>query len=248
MLRKIKRYFLVILAFFLICGILKDMIFDTPLRAKNNIGSLSSAVSHRVLVYKMYYGSILPIGTLNFAYTSKEDTDIYSAQATTLGSFIEKFIEASARIETHFLKKNGLPYQYIETTVVKDKQKSKEIFFDQENLLVTRDDRKIKIAEPTYDPLGAFVHLLTLPLEKGVIHQVRCLAEDVVYIMKGDVVFVSGGVAKISIDIRRDGQPSGHGASFDAWITDDNSRSPLVFKSWTPVGYVSVVLNKVEVQ
>ncbi|GEM_PF-3174743 len=253
MLKKIKIFLLVFFLGLVVSGIIKDKFFDAPqnclkktmpLASKNDINT-NVLMTDKTLVYKMYFWSLIPMGELHYSTQTGASDIVFSFEALTKNSFIEKFITAQARVESYFSKEDLLPYKYAERTEVKGKVKQKEVLYDRVNLLSVQGDKKIKIYPDTYDPIGAFVHMLTLPLEPNKDHNIPFLIGYDMYIFKAKLINTTRGIDEVSIDMRRQNLTSSHGGRLHVWITSDNKRVPLLFKSWTPVGYASVVLDKV---
>jgi hypothetical protein len=90
--------------------------------------------------------------------------------------------------------------------------------------------------------------MLTLALEKGKDVYIPFMSGGDIYNFKVTSLNVSEGIEEVLIDIKRKNLTSSHGGNLHVWITVDNARTPLVFKSWTPVGYASVVLDRVELE
>ena len=200
--------------------------------------------TEKTYVYKMYFWSLIPMGELRIKTQVNELGNVFSFEATTKNSFAEKFIAAKASAESYFSKNIHLPYKYEEMTDVKGKIKTKEIIFDQANLITTRGDRKFKIPMNTYDPVSAFVYLLSLPLTQR--HEIRFVSGEDVFILRSSPKETQDGICKILIEMARENKTSSHGAKFYVWVSADNARVPFVFKCWSPAGYVSVVLKGIE--
>ncbi len=253
MLKYIKITLLTAVLSLAVLGLVKDRFFDTPQRCLTKTqssaanGSVEANIfnGNRTLVYRMYFWSVVPVGELRFSTKTQDSDAIFSFEALTKGSFIEGFITANARVESYFSKKDLLPYKYIERTDVKGKIKKKTVLYDRVNLISIQGNKKIKITPDAYDPVGAFVHMLALPLEKGKEYVIPFLSGHDMYTFKAKVLNEEKGTKEVGIDMRRQNLTSSHGGQLHVWLTSDNNRIPLVFKSWTPVGYVSVVLNKV---
>ena len=252
MLKMLKRSLLIAFLILIASGIVKDQIFDTPQKSKERVAASLEKLAQKdlrvnifdtdkILVYKMYFWSLIPMGELRFKTQVNDLGNIFSFEATTEKSFAEKFIAAKARISSYFSKNIRLPYKYEEITDVKGKIKTKEIIFDQANLITTRGDRKFKIPMNTYDPVSAFVYLLSLPLTQG--HEIKFVSGEDVFILRSIPKGTKGGICKILIELARENKTSSHGAKFYVWVSADNARVPLVFKCWSPAGYVSVVLK-----
>lgn len=255
MFKILKWSLLVVFLILIIAGVIKDQIFDTPQKSKERIASfLAESAKNdpktnifdidKTLVYKMYFWSLIPVGELRFKTQVNDLGNIFSFEATTKNSFAEKFIAAKAKVESYFSKNILLPYKYKEITDVKGEIKTKEILFDQANLITSRGDRKFKIPMNTYDPVSAFVYLLSLPLTEE--HEVKFVSGEEVYILKSSPKETKGGLCKILIGMARENKTSSHGAKFYVWVSADNARVPLVFKCWSPAGYASVVLKGIE--
>lgn len=254
MLRIIKYSLLIVFLILLCAGILKDKILDTPQRSKQKISSFLAKTgkndieanifkTDKTYVYKIYYLALIPMGELKFISRVDDLGNTFGFQASTEKSFVEKFITAKAGVKSYYSKNIRLPYKYTEITDVKGKVKTKEIIFDQANLITTRGDRKFKIPLNTYDPVSAFVHMLSLPLKA---QNIKFVSGEEVYCLKSSSLNEMAGIADVLVDMRREDLTSSHGATFHVWITNDNARVPLVFKCFSPVGYMSVVLDRAE--
>ena len=252
---KYKFIFLALVAALVLNAIAKDVILDTPQKCRKEVGSFMADLAKKDLranifetektyVYKMYFWSLIPMGELRIKTQVNELGNVFSFEATTKNSFDEKFIAAKASAESYFSKNIHLPYKYEEMTDVKGKIKTKEIIFDQANLITTRGDRKFKIPMNTYDPVSAFVYLLSLPLTQR--HEIRFVSGEDVFILRSSPKETQDGICKILIEMARENKTSSHGAKFYVWVSADNARVPFVFKCWSPAGYVSVVLKGIE--
>ena len=254
-LKILKRSLFVVLLVLIVSGIAKDQLFDTPQKSKERVASTLANLAKvdlkvnifntdKTFVYKMYFWSFIPMGELRFKTQVNDLGNIFSFEATTEKSFAEKFIAAKARISSYFSKNIRLPYKYEEITDVKGKIKTKEIIFDQANLITTRGDRKFKIPMNTYDPVSAFVYLLSLPLAEE--HEIKFVSGEDIFILKASPKETKNGICKILIEMARENKTSSHGAKFYVWVSANNARVPLVFKCWSPAGYASVVLKGIE--
>jgi hypothetical protein len=255
MLKKIKIFLMILIVGLICTGIAKDKIFDTPENAykklgffadQNNLDTNIFGIS-RVLTFKLYYWSLIPMGELRFVTNASRQDTIFSAEALSKGSFVGNFITASARIESHFSKKDDLlPYKYVETTNVKGIIKTKEVLYDRQALLSIRGKKKTRISKDTYDPLGAFIHMLALPLETGESSDILFISGGDLYNLRAALLKEGPRIMEVLVDIKRQNLTSSHGGTLHVWVSNDDRRIPLAFKSWTPAGYASAILNKVE--
>lgn len=255
MLRNIKVFFVIFISGLACVGIAKDKVFDTPENAFKKISRLAVNEdikanvfgTSKVLTYKMYYWSIIPMGELRFVTDASEKSVVFSAEARSQRSLVGNFISASARVESHFLKKDLLPFKYVETTNVEGKVKTREVFYDRERSLAVWGDKKVRISGGTYDPLGAFMRTLSSEWDAGRDAAIPFISSGDLYNLRATLLNQDKNIQEIAIDIKRQNLTSSHGGGLHLWMTSD-SRIPLVFKSWTPAGYASVVLEKIEVQ
>lgn len=254
----IKKIWLIVVAMMVIAavfGIIKDAFIDSPvacrrkidiyLTSRRNDSIEDNLFSKRTISYKLYYGGLFCLGTFKFNTVPSSGETVFILEVSPRGGFLENSITAWARMESHFQYRD-FPSLYAEKTQYRTKVKSKLIEFDRNERIAKRGDRKIKITEKIYDPVGAFVHILSSPFEKDAPITAECLAEDTVY----DVIAVPAqekdNVYRLSVEIKRKGGGPGHSSRLNVWVTADNARIPLAFKSWSPVGYVSAILEKIE--
>lgn len=255
MIKQIKKIIIFGILLLIALGVLKDQYFDTPtaclrrvqpfleeLSAERNEGGLLG--SNKELFYNMNFWSLLPMGILKLSIVDGMDRYI-SMEADTNDSWIGNFFKASASFKSYFQENGYLPKLYQEQTRVKEKTRIKEIIFDQKELIAQRGDAKIKIPENTFDPLGAVLYAFTLPYERNPHQEVRFLSKEEIYLLKADLLENKDGFYKIKMEMRREDLSSNHGATITVWLTADERRIPLLFKSWTPAGPVSVVLKKI---
>jgi hypothetical protein len=254
MFRKIKIFLTVSVLLLLVVGVIKDKVFDTPQYCKMKTDWASTSLERevhifetpRTLVYRIYFWSLVPMGELRITTKPQQESVVFSAEADSAKSLAERFVVAKAGVESHFSKKDHLPFKYVEKTEVNGKIKEKEILFDRENLLALQGSKKIMIAKDTVDPLGAFVQMLMLSLEKDRVVTIPFMSGGDLYSFKVTSLSVEGGIEEVLVDMKRWNLTSSHGGYLHLWLTHDNRRIPLVFKSWTPVGYASVVLDRIE--
>ena len=256
MIKRLRMYLVWILLSLSVIALLKDLIYDTPQRcydtASAAIGSNGGRAAEVLggdytLVYKIHYFSLIPLGTFKISRTDRGVGPVFTGEALTDDSFADIFVDASIRIESHFSRESDMPYRYVETTRVRDKIKVKEIEFDRTEKIASLGDKKIKIDENTCDPLGAFVKALDLPFLEDREYLVGLLAKKTIYRLTAKKTRPSKEFFEALVDVRREDGTSSHGATFKVWLTSGAERIPLLFKSWTPAGYMSVVLEKIEI-
>jgi len=247
--KKIIKYLLIAVAAFIIVAIAKNEFTDSPKIAlkiaKQSTGfSNVNLLEKKTLVYNLYYNALIPMGKLSFSVVLDENLIHLSAQATTNNTFIENFIKAQASLESDVSKESYLPLSSRERTIVSGKEKIKETRYDFNELLAQKNDLKIKINDDTHDPVGAFFHLLSLPYNLGESRIVKFLSDTEIYTMKATMVSAKDSIEEFSLEIKIEDLSSNKGARLHMWTTEGNDRIPLVFKGWTPVGYVCAILTK----
>ena len=249
MFRKIKFLLFYIILLLVALGIIKDKVFDTAnncnrkLTVKVNIFDTPGT-----LVYRLYFWSLIPMGELRISSKPEGSNIVFAAEADSARSFADRFVVAKARVESHFSKKDNLPYKYIERTEVNGKIKEKEILYDRDNLLAIAGKKKIRIEKATLDPLGAFIQILAFPIENGRDVVIPFMSGGDIYNFKVSSLNADKGIQEVLVDIKRKNRTSSHGGYLHLWLTHDNNRIPLIFKSWTPAGYASVVLVGIETE
>ncbi|MFH0876712.1 MAG: DUF3108 domain-containing protein [Candidatus Omnitrophota bacterium] len=255
--RGLKRVLLAGVLLFTLAAFLKNALLDTPKgrllataklqeKLKSNRAETNVFDQDKRFFYRIYYFALIPMGRLSFQTQASGEETHCVIEATSQGSIAQFFVQARARLQSDLDKKTRQTVKYSEQTIVNGEVKTKEIVFDHGKLLATRDGAKIRIPEQTHDPLGAFLTTLALPLDFGVQKMVLFLTKEVIYAMRSEVVRVENGIVELLLDAHRLDRSSNHGTTMRIWMTDDSLRIPLVFKSWTPAGFFSAVLEKAE--
>lgn len=258
--RKIRYFLLFLCLFLVVAGIVKDKILDTPamalkkmkdvqrnaVKAGGPINSLYVSAKNKV-AYNVYFYSIFPMGKMYFTVEKEKEEFIYSFEVTTNDTWMKRFIEADASVQAHLDKKSFLTTSYLEKTKVNDEVKTKEIVFDHKKLIAQRDDVKIKILENTYDPVGAFMRAITAQYDDQKSYEFKFLSKKEIYILKSSLISKSDDLYEISLEMFREDSSSNHGARIFVWVTADEARIPILFKSWMPAGYASVVIDSIEI-
>ncbi len=258
MLKKLKFILIFLCLFLVVLSVVKDKTLDSPAAAyKKAKRLLQVAVTvgkandftfkTRKITYNVYFLSIFPVGKMHFLVKREQDEDIYSLQVTTVNSWINRFIEADASVETHLDKESFLSRRYLEKTDVRGKVKTKEIVFDHNNLIAERDDVKMRIPEGICDPVGAFVQAITAVYVDQKVHEFKFLSKEKIYILKSSLYSEKNGLYELHLEMFREDSSSNHGARVHVWVTADEGRIPLLFKSWMPAGYGSVVIDSIEI-
>ncbi len=254
--KKLRMFLVLLILSFSLLALLKNFIHDTPQRCyatvagaigKNGKRAAEVLDGDYTLVYKISYFSLIPMGTFKISKTERRKGPVFTGEALTDNTFIDIFVQASIRVESHFSREFNMPYRYVETSKVRDKIVTKEIEFDRAGKIAFREDMKIRIYADTYDPLGAFVKALNLPFDGDREYAINFLSKKSIYLLTAKKTHQSKEFFEILVDVRRENRTSSHGATLKVWLTSGAGRIPLLFKSWTPAGYVSVVLEKIEI-
>lgn len=248
--KKIKTVAISLIIFLFLGGIFKDVFLDTPFLTRKKLEATlkKNGGTPETLFYRLYFLSLLPMGMLEFSIKSSSEGSVLSLEATPKNGILQNSVKASARLESYLPKDSDLPYRYVEKTKYKEKTKDKIIDFDTKNLIAIRGERKIKTPPDTYDPVSAFYKILRQKIVKGERYSVRCISEDVIYLLAAEVQDNADGLFKIHMEIKREDGTPGHGAQFFVWVAPgpEGVFLPVLFKSWTPVGYASVTFERIE--
>lgn len=254
---RIRYFLLYVFIFLLISGIIKDKVFDTPAMASKKVkkfmmGQVETDKPVRAIpltkkiTYSVYFYSILPMGKMCFEEEKEKGEFIYTLEVMTGDTWIKRFIEANASVQARLDGKTLLTNSYLEKTKVREKVKTKEIIFDHEKLIARRSDVKIKISKDTYDPVGAFIHAITASYIDQKVYEFKFLSKEEIYILKSTLISKKNDLYEICLEMFREDSSSSHGAHIYVWVTADEARIPVLFKSWMPAGYGSVVIDSVE--
>ncbi len=255
--KKIALCFAAAVVLFLLSALVKDFIFDSPQSCLETVSRSLGRDPDRAaellngnvtLVYRINYLSLIPMGTLKLSRAARENGPVFTLEASSEKSIAEPFVHADARIETTYDGRSNMPSRYSEITQVNGKLKTKDIEFDRENQIATYGDMKVKITEDTYDPVGAFLAASGQEYPDDKEHTIRLLSKKDLYLMKSRKIRQAVRLMQLSIDVKRENLTSSHGAAFTVWMMTGKSPIPLIFKSWTPGGFVSVVLDKIEMK
>jgi len=247
-LKKIKSLLWVLLALLIVAGIVKDALFDSPGAAKkiaDRYEKKSGSPNTKTLVYKIYFFSLVPMNVFEFSTREDVSESFIGLKVFTAGSWIDRFIKASVSVESRKSREGRRPDTFIEIKNVKGKVKTKEILFDRESSVAVLGKVKVKITPGTLDPVRAVVNALEHPYGSNRTFEADFFTKKTIYILKSELIDEKDGVYEILMDLGKTDPSSTHGARLRVWVTADDARIPLVFKSWTPVGYASAVLSEV---
>ena len=224
----------------------KDRCVDAPDTIVRRLG-LDTGVQDRIFKYRLFYGSLIPVGRLRFMVEGSDKVLVLTVEATTRKGILEHVLDAQAGLRSEADPYSLLPTLYTEKTRYREKIKTKTIVFNRQDGFAQRGRRKIKITDDVRGPLSGFFYLLNQDFKTGRVYETPVLAEDMIYILRATVDQVRPAYAKLTVDIRRSDGLSGRNVSFAVWVaTAQDSRIPFLFKSWTPAGSASVVLEKIE--
>jgi len=203
------------------------------------------------LVFLVKYMGIIPVGKAKIivgGLTNYNGRDVYRlvVEAETQG-FVSIFYKARARIESYMDKNKLHSLRYTENIILPDKgTETKEIIYDQDNLIMIRKDFKRKILPNTQDPLSAIFYLRTQDFNIGESFIINTITKEEIYELKANVFKKEGDIWMLKITVARKNKSSYHGGNFSVWITDDAMRLPLLIKGWTQVGLITMRLVNIK--
>ncbi|MGE5279818.1 MAG: DUF3108 domain-containing protein [Deltaproteobacteria bacterium] len=244
--RKLLRIAVALAGAYFLTACAVESFLHTPKRALAVVRARDLAPGNdRTLTYRIYLGSLIPFGTITITRTRRDGAPAYAIEALSRGSVAHAFIDARAAFASLFDAATGMPQRYVETTRVNGKTKSKSIIFDRQTLTAASGERRIKITPQTYDPVGGFMAVLERPFTDNRTETVEMLSKRDIYVLKAHKKARTDGALKVGIDVHRADATSNHGATFDVWLTREQPRVPLLFRSWTPAGFVTVILTDI---
>jgi len=239
---------------FLAFVLVREVIFRGPqaavsqLRGYKIIYPLDTAselfLHDKTMMYDVVYNSVAPIGRLTITTRRTEEGVDLRASVTTQGTPIGSLLKARAEISSLLDPVTFAPRQYKEFTEVKGKKKIKIFQFDYENLLMREGERIVSIDEDVRDVLSAFFMLLSQTPSRETLTS-TFISKRELYTITMTPLGQKRTAAAYQVDIQRANKTSNHGGRFSVWVAKNSTRTPVLFKSWTPVGYFSVILTEI---
>jgi hypothetical protein len=205
----------------------------------------------REITILLKYFNIIPIGIVRIktdGLTVYNGRDVYRliAEIETSG-FISNFYKAQAKFSSYMDKNKLHSLRYAESIILPDKNiETKEIIFDQDNLIMTRGNTKRKILPNTQDPLSTMFYLRTLDFGADKVFVSSLLSKEDIYGLKTKVFKKTEGIWKIKVTVARENRSFHRGGNFLVWITDDTRRLPLLIKTWTQIGLITTRLINIK--
>lgn len=253
MIKKIVGFILLGCVFLVIILSVKESLIDNPEGILKRLPKEEWSVftEGKELVFLVKYMGIIPIGKARMkvdSSTKYNRRNVYKlfAEAETSG-FVSIFYKAKAGIESYMDKNKLHSLRYTENIILPDKgAETKEIIYDQDNLIMTRKDFKRKILPNTQDPLSAIFYLRTQDFNVGQSFIINIISKEDIYDLKADILKKDGGIWMMKIAVGRQNKSSYHGGNFSVWISDDTMRLPLLVKGWTQVGLVTMRLINIK--
>ena len=249
-----KRNFLIGLGALLAFVIVREVVFRSPQAAVSRLADYNIVARRdtvreiffrdKTLVYDVIYASVVPLGRLTI--TTRHNAKVCSlrARVSTQGTPLGTVLKARAEIASLLDPQTLAPRQYREYTEVKGKKKTKVFLFDLEEMVVRQGERTVKIEEGVRDVLSAFFLLLSRTPSAELL-QATFISKKELYTITLTPLQQKTLVAAYQVDIRRADGTSTHGGRFTVWIAKNATRTPVLFKSWTPAGHMSVLLREI---
>ncbi|MDP2943867.1 MAG: DUF3108 domain-containing protein [Candidatus Omnitrophota bacterium] len=253
MIKKIFFFTLIVCVMLILILSIKEKILDNPKNILKRLPSKEWSVftGSKELVFLVKYFGIIPIGKAKIRVdgsTRYEGRDVYKlvAEAET-SNFASIFYQAKARIESYMDKNKFYSLRYKEELFLPDKEvETKEIIYDQENLIMTRGNFKRKILPNTQDPLSAIFYLRIQDFNicKSIVMNTITKKEN--YEFRASVIGKQDDIWLLKSKVQRQDRSSYyHGVEFYLFISDDSRRLPLLIKSFTKIGLVTARLSEV---
>lgn len=204
----------------------------------------------RVFIFDIIYMNIFSPGTAKMQIM--EETDIRTIPAYMLETSLElsalfkKIYDVKMILTSAVKRDTKLSLWYRELSITPEKIRTKEIIFEPEKLIATREKIKFKIPDNTYDPLSVFFNLLDNEFVIGKSIILNLLSKEEIYEFKATPTEVKNNIYKLEGEVFRKDRSSTHGAKFILWMLDGNIRVPLLVKVITAAGSVYLRLKDVK--
>jgi len=198
--------------------------------------------SQRDVVYDMTYMNLLPLGKVKMS-AEEDGNRILLKAAVDIAGYVKRFYKVEIEIQSLIDKRKFYPLKYSEIINLPDRNKVKEMVYDQDEHIMVRKGKKYKIPPLTFCPISAFYHLQTQDFKLGEKHEINIISKEDVYLLKMEAVEKKGNIFKLKGSVRRRNLSSSHGTDFTLWISED-LRIPLLFKVSTEAGSLTGRLTK----
>jgi hypothetical protein len=191
------------------------------------------------LHYRVYFMKIFPMGD---AYWIPEDVEDYHGQAVyhlsitanSLKAF-SKIAYAHAALESYIHIRELTPALFREKIVFPgNKEFAKEIFYDQENQVMTKEGERRKIMPNTHDPLSAMFNLRRIDFDKTANVEININTNQKNYVLKGTAnssgVSLHGNtykLARLEAEISRREQNPYHKSRINVVLLKEGGNIPL---------------------
>jgi len=249
-----NRNILIVLGALLVFVTVREAVFRSPQAAVSRMADYRIVARHdtvhevffrdKTLVYDVIYACVVPLGRLTITTRHNDEVCSLRAAVATEGAPLGAVLKARAEIGSLLDPKTLAPRQYTEYTEVKGKKKTKVFLFDKGQGIVRQGKRSIKIGEEVRDALSAFFLLLSqTPSSKPLTS--TFISKKELYTISLTPLQQKTLVAAYAVDIKRANGTSTHGGRFTVWIAKNATRTPVVIRSWTPAGYLSVLLREI---
>lgn len=252
MIKKIFFFALIVCAMLILILSIKEKILDNPENILKRFSKEEWAVfsEGKELIFLAKYMNIIPLGKAKIRVdgsTRYMGRDVYKlvAEAQTSG-LASIFYKAKARIESYMDKNKLYSLRYIENLILPEKDvETKEIIYDQENLIMTRGETRVKILPNTQDPLSAFFYLRAQDLDLNKSFNINTITKEDNYRLGVEVVKKIEGVWLLKSTLERQNKTRSGGV-FYIYLSDDQRRLPLLVKAWTKAGLVTIRLIEIK--
>lgn len=211
------------------------------------------------LKYRVYLFGIIPAGEAILRVEKETDfkgKKVYhlSASAESLKIF-SSFFHSNIILDTYVDLASLNPVYFKQKISVSGKEAiEKEVFYDQENNIMTIGDVKRKISVNTLEPLSVVLNLKRMDLEKDRNFQMHLNTNQKDYLLEGTsqakelkVGSKELKIAKTKINIRRsDKNNPYHRSSLDMVLVRDKQNIPVLIKVFASGFYITVKLTEVK--
>jgi len=198
--------------------------------------------SQRDAVYAMTYMNLLPLGKVKMS-AEEDGENILLKAAVDIAGYVKRFYKVEIEIQSLIDKSKLYPLKYSEIINLPNRNKVKEMVYDQKEHIMVRKGKKYKIPPLTFCPISAFFYLQTPDFKLGEKYEINIISKEDIYLLKMEAVEKEGNIFKLKGSVRRRNLSSSHGTDFTLWISED-LRIPLLFKVSTEAGSLTGRLTK----
>ena len=187
-----------------------------------------------------------------------DDEDVFRLSSRTLSNkFVSTFYKIDEKVESYLDAKQLHSLGIYTVGIRKERERTTDILFDQEmhKAVYVRNGESSNhdINESTHDSLSSVYFLRTKEMVVGEEIQINTFENRKTYLItvkvlqkeKKTVPFGTFDTIKVKMTVSHNGVPKKRGGSI-IWLTDDDKKIPVMFKTKIGVGHITAQLKKMK--